>query len=74
MENSTVLQRFPCGCHINKMADDSLGITYCDIHKSAPDMYEALKVARNFLKTEGYDDDDLPIETIDKALAKANRE
>ncbi len=38
---------------------------------AAPDMYEALKIARHFLKTEGYGDDDFPIKIIDKALAKA---
>jgi hypothetical protein len=38
-----VEQTFPCGCHIDEMLDESYGITYCPIHASAPDMYEALR-------------------------------
>ena len=36
-------QKFPCGCHIDQMSDGSYGISYCPVHKAAPDMYEALK-------------------------------
>jgi len=38
-----LLQKFPCGCGIRRYADNSTGIDYCPKHKSAPNMYEALK-------------------------------
>ena len=39
-----VEQRFLCGCHIDEMIDGSYGITYCNKHKAAPSLYEALKI------------------------------
>ena len=43
-----VEQSFPCGCAIRHYTnlyslDTSYGIHYCPKHKSAPDLYEALK-------------------------------
>ena len=36
-------QKFPCGCEIHEMIDESYNIVYCSKHKAAPLMYEALK-------------------------------
>ena len=43
-------QSFPCGCEIRHYThlyslDESYGITYCPLHKSAPELYEACKLA-----------------------------
>jgi hypothetical protein len=36
-------QKFPCGCHIDEMIDNSYVITYCPLHQAAPEMLKALK-------------------------------
>jgi len=82
-----ILQRFPCGCTIEELADGSHGINYCPKHKAAPDMYEALKEAKEWIaelqnsikglcEDEGleYHEPTEPCKTeirINKALAKA---
>lgn len=43
-----VIKSYPCGCEISHKTnlyslDESYGITYCPLHKAAPDMCEALK-------------------------------
>ena len=35
----------PCGCTVQQDHDARVHIEYCPKHKSAPDLYEALKVA-----------------------------
>lgn len=40
-------QSFPCGCEVRHYRDESYRITYCPVHKTAPEMYEALKALRH---------------------------
>ena len=55
-----------CGCIY-----DSLGIIYCPKHKSAPDLYEACKLAEKLLAI-GVGAEPLPIPLmIERAIAKA---
>ena len=47
-----VEQTFPCGCKIRHYTnlyclDESYGITYCPLHKAAPKLLWALKVAQH---------------------------
>ena len=55
-----------CGCRIFKDTEGKFDIDYCPLHKSAEELYEALKWIRKHRA--------LPIDkaiTVDKALAKA---
>ncbi len=69
-----VLQRFPCGCAIEQLADNSHSITYCSKHKAAPEMYEALsdiKTRFAFAVDKPTIQDEQCYDRAAKALAKA---
>lgn len=48
-----IKQSFPCGCHVDEMADGSYGITYCPMHNVAPKLYVSLKVLLKLVRGNG---------------------
>jgi hypothetical protein len=67
-------QKFPCGCHIDEMIDNSYGITYCPLHQAAPELLETLKQTYSWCwkHTNSANDifDELGLNLI-RAIAKA---
>jgi len=63
-----------CGCR----PDNTTGeITYCPLHKSAPELYEALKLAKRRIEYTSVRTDTEVVYLIgqlDKALAKAEED
>ena len=65
------LKTMPCGCKVTVEYGKGTDLVYCSLHKSAPDLYEALKRAHQILKDRGYRDTMLALIPIVEALAKA---
>jgi len=60
-----------CGCKLKQLGYVITGIEYCPLHKSAPDLYEALK---GLIERDDYGSIRLPTQARDvmvKALSKA---
>lgn len=60
-----------CGCQVYRIMHSKPNlyrIQYCPLHKSAPDLYEALKVAHRELLHAQWEDG---LDKIEEALAKA---
>ena len=63
-----LITRLSCGCEIwrNELVNSGYELKRCPLHKAAPDLYEACKIALEYTSLLG----DAKI-TIEKALAKA---
>lgn len=69
----TEIKTLDCGCEVIVATNGSVMLTYCPLHKSAPDLYEALKqvheIASFHNDGRGFLED--IISTVEPALSKA---
>ena len=63
--------KLPCGCSIFLEPNSPPILTYCPKHKAAPDMYEALLLAKGMLEALHIKPDDPIYFEISQALTKA---
>ena len=59
---------FVCGCRIDRDRYALLSLTYCPLHKSAPKLYEALKLVGEWIG--GDKDEDEITSFIDSLIAE----
>ncbi|KKN12482.1 hypothetical protein LCGC14_1016060 [marine sediment metagenome] len=74
LERGTLVGKNKCGCVIIQDRTADAYIVYCPKHKSAPDLYEALKALVAFDDTggDGVSDHYILIRNAKEALAKAD--
>jgi len=59
-----------CGCKLKQLGHVITAIEYCPLHKSAPDLYEALKELVKVVDDDSYDIDSFTTQPAKRALAK----
>ena len=69
------IKTLDCGCEVIVATNGSVMLTYCPLHKSAPDLYEALEAITSRLKLRSVGSFELPadgkaIKQAELALAK----